>query len=300
MSIISYLFMCIIFGTTFLFIKVGLNLGWSPFLFSSLRFIIAGLFVLIFLIAIDKKHNLSWKQHLKVFYLAALMTSFPFAALYWGEQFITSGESAILVASAPLFIILMSTFMHKKRLLKTELCGLISCVAGIFFVIGKEIDIVNNPYNLQAKIFIILAEVGFAYGSIKSKEIMDTIKNPLYVNGLQMFYGGLLLLVFGFLVNESYSFPVHINGFLILLYLIVFASIISYGIYYWLIQRTNPYFPSTWTFISPVIALMLGFSFLNEDISILGYFGSFLIIFGVFLSNVHLFYKRQISSQISA
>jgi drug/metabolite transporter (DMT)-like permease len=71
-----------------------------------------------------------------------------------------------------------------------------------------------------------------------------------------------------------------------LLYLIVFGSIIASGIYYWLVKRINPLFPSTWLYVSPVIALLVGHFLLNEPISPASVAGTLLVIMGVVVTNL--------------
>ena len=82
----------------------------------------------------------------------------------------------------------------------------------------------------------------------------------------------------------------------ILIYFIFFASILSYGIFYWLIKHTSVFFSSTWTYVSPIIALVLGVIVFNENIGTFGIVGSILILIGTLLSNSELF---RLSSNIS-
>lgn len=114
MIILSYICMCLVFGTTFLLIKTGLDLGWSPFLFSSLRFIIAGLILLLFL-SVYRKENFTFKQHFQILIISILMTAIPFAALYYAEQYIPSGEAAIFTSISPIFILAFNYLLKGQR-----------------------------------------------------------------------------------------------------------------------------------------------------------------------------------------
>lgn len=289
-----YSLMCLIFGTTFLFIKLGLEVGWSPFLFSSLRFVIAGVIVVIFVWIVKKLEVYPIAFHFKIFKLAFLMTTIPFAALYWGEQYISSGEAAILVATSPVFILLINHLMKTERITQVKAIGALISMLGIILTVFNEIDFSSNIESFYAKCFLLIAEIAFAYGSVKSKKVLSNVKNPFLFNGFQMLYGGSLLFLLSFLFQENYSLPVKSYGWSILAYFIFFASILSYGIFYWLIKNTSAFFSSTWTYISPVIAMMLGFIIFGEVITWLGLMGSILILLGVLLSNIQYFKIRRI------
>lgn len=92
--------------------------------------------------------------------------------------------------------------------------------------------------------------------------------------------------------NETYSLPERFDGWLILIYFVLFASILSYGIFYWLIKHTSVYFSSTWTYVSPLIAIFLGMVLLKEEIGPFGLLGAILILGGIFLTNIEIFKKQ--------
>lgn len=288
-----YLVMCFIFGTTFLFIKIGLGTGWSPFLFSSLRFIVAGGIIIGFLQLFSKKVSLTLSIHLQIARLSFFMTTVPFAALYWAEQYISSGEAAMIVATSPIFILIINHFTEQERFNSLRLIGSFISLGGIGLLFYNEISIAGSSESVLATFILLLAEWAFAYGSIQSKRILTELKDPFILNGYQMLYGGALLMAISLIFNEDYSLPAESNGWLILLYFIVFASILSYGIFYWLIKHTSVYFSSTWTYVSPMIALLLGSILLNEDIGYLAVLGASFILGGILLTNIELVKMKQ-------
>lgn len=106
------------------------------------------------------------------------------------------------------------------------------------------------------------------------------------INGIQMFYGGIFLLVLSLCTEQIHvSTIMPWNAVWSIVYLIFVGSIAGHGLYYWLIARTNPVFPSTWLYVSPLIAVLIGYVVLNEAItpSIIG--GGLLILIGVFMAN---------------
>ncbi|MEH7885373.1 EamA family transporter [Bacillus sp. JJ1609] len=293
MIVFFYLVMCFIFGTTFLFIKMGLGTGWSPFLFSSLRFILAGWIIIGFLQLFSKKVALTPSIHSQIARLSFFMTTVPFAALYWSEQYISSGEAAVIVATSPLFILVINHFTKQERINSLRFIGSLISLGGIGLLFFNEISIDSNSESAIAKFVLLLAEWAFAYGSIQSKKVLIELKNPFILNGYQMLYGGSFLMVISQIFNEDYSLPAEFNGWLILIYFILFASILSSGIFYWLIKHTSVYFSTTWTYVSPLIALLLGSVFLKEDIGHFGLLGAVLILGGILLTNTELFKRKQ-------
>lgn len=293
MIIFLYLVMCFIFGTTFLFIKIGLETGWSPFLFSGLRFILAGGILIGFLKLFCKKESLAASIHFQISRLSFFMTTVPFAALYWAEQYITSGEAAVIVATSPIFILIIHHFTKQVGFNFLRLIGSFISFSGIWLLFFNEISIAGNSQSFVAKFVLLLAEWAFAYGSIQSKKVLTEIKDPFSFNGYQMLYGGSFLMALSLVFNETYSLPADTDGWLILIYFVLFASILSYGIFYWLIKHTSVYFSSTWTYVSPLIALLLGSIFLKENLGAFGMVGAALILGGIFFANTELFKKKQ-------
>ena len=131
-------------------------------------------------------------------------------------------------------------------------------------------------------------ELFYGIGSIRSKEILSDLSNvsPFLINGIQMFYGGILLLIASIIVEQpnvtvltswSVQWPI--------LYLIFIGSIGGHGLYYWLLSKTNPVFPSTWLYVSPLIAIIVGYIILGEPLNPTMGMGACLILIGVFLAN---------------
>jgi drug/metabolite transporter (DMT)-like permease len=285
MVIILYTVMCFIFGTTFLLIKTGLNLGWSPFLFSSLRFILAGAILLIF---IRKEEKLTLQQHLQILIISILMTTIPFGALYFGEQYINSGEAAILVTTSPIFILFFQFLLKKESVQFRQAAGALICMIGVILLVMKDLALTTQFHAAIAKGLMVIAEMAFAYGTIRSKEILAKLKASSRFNALQMLYGGIGLLILALVEGERFSLPTNYNGYLILFYFVVIASIVANGIFFVLVKKTNAFFPATWTYVSPLIAMVLGIAVLKEQVGLTGMLGALLILIGVLFANFHI------------
>ncbi|UPW81351.1 DMT family transporter [Lysinibacillus sp. Ag94] len=287
MVIINYFFMCLIFGTTFLAIKIGVDAGLPPFLSAGLRFFIAGLLLFSFMIWREK--TTIWLLFRKeMFFIGVGLTFGTFAALYWAEQYVTSGIAAVLSATGPMIIIVIQTFILKQTGNWKPFIGCVVGVIGVMLLILPSFSIEISPYWMIGCFAIILGEVFYAFGTIYSKHVSRKFEStsPIALNAAQMMHGGILLIILSFFSeNIQLDFllsPASIGSFL---YLTIFGSMIGHSIYYWLVSQTNPVFPSTWLYISPLIAVLLGATFYHEYISWLTVIGTLTIIVGTVLVN---------------
>ncbi|MFK9094441.1 DMT family transporter [Bacillus salipaludis] len=287
MVMINYFFMCLIFGTTFLAIKIGVDAGVPPFLSAGLRFFIAGL--LLFSMMIWKgKTAISLLFRKEMFFTGVGLTFGTFATLYWAEQYVTSGIAAVLSATAPMMIIVIQTFILKQKENRKSLIGCVVGVIGVTFLILPSFSIVVSPFWLVGCFAIIIGQIFYASGTIYTKHVIRKFEktSPIALNAAQMMHGGILLIILSiFSENIQLDYLLSPASIGSLLYLIIFGSMIAHSIYYWLVSRTNPVFSSTWLYISPLIAVILGVILYHEYISWLTGIGALTIIAGTILVN---------------
>ena len=287
MVMINYFFMCLIFGTTFLAIKIGVDAGVPPFFSAGLRFSIAGLLLFSFMVWRGKT-TISLLFRKEMFFTGVGLTFGTFATLYWAEQYVTSGIAAVLSATAPMMIIIIQTIIMKQKGNRKSLIGCIVGVIGVTFLILPSFSIEISPFWMVGCFAIISGQVFYASGTIYTKHVIRKFEktSAIALNAAQMMHGGILLIILSFFTEniqlDYLLSPASIGS---LLYLIVFGSMIAHSIYYWLVSRTNPVFPSTWLYISPLIAVILGVIFYHENISWLTGIGTLTIIVGTVLVN---------------
>lgn len=288
MVIFYYFFMCFIFGTTFLAIKIGVDAGAPPFLSAGLRFFIAGLLLFCYLLW-RKKATMALLFRKEMLFTGVGLTFGTFATLYWAEQYVTSGIAAVLSATGPMMIIVIQTILLKQKASRTALIGCIIGIIGVTLLVLPSFTIDISSFWMIGCFAIIIGEVFYASGTIYTRYVVRKFDktSAIALNAVQMMYGAILLIILS-LFTEDIQFeyvlsPVSIGS---LLYLIIFGSMIGHSIYYWLVARTNPVFPSTWLYISPIIAVILGVIFYHEYISWLTGIGTLTIIVGVILVNI--------------
>ncbi|PEV45664.1 EamA family transporter [Bacillus thuringiensis] len=287
MVIFNYILVCIIFGTTFLTIKMGIEAGAPPLFSAGIRFFLASI-ILMIIFKLKRKEIMPHIFSKRIMYAGFCLTFMTFASLYWSEQYISSGLAAVLSATGPMMILLIQAKRNREKLQKEQLVALVIALIGVIFVslpgMHQQVSFIWSI----ACIVLVIGELFYGIGSIRSKEILSDLSNvsPFLINGIQMFYGGILLLIASIIVEQpnvtvltswSVQWPI--------LYLIFIGSIGGHGLYYWLLSKTNPVFPSTWLYVSPLIAIIVGYIILGEPLNPTMGMGACLILIGVFLAN---------------
>ncbi|WP_410979660.1 DMT family transporter [Bacillus cereus] len=287
MVIFNYILVCIIFGTTFLTIKIGIEAGAPPLFSAGIRFFLAGI-ILMIIFKLKRKEIMPHIFSKRIMYAGFCLTFMTFASLYWSEQYISSGLAAVLSATGPMMILLIQAKRNREKLQKEQLVALVIALIGVIFVslpgMHQQVSFIWSI----ACIVLVIGELFYGIGSIRSKEILSDLSNvsPFLINGIQMFYGGILLLIASIIVEQpnvtvltswSVQWPI--------LYLIFIGSIGGHGLYYWLLSKTKPVFPSTWLYVSPLIAIIVGYIILGEPLNPTMGMGACLILIGVFLAN---------------
>ncbi|MCK9905903.1 EamA family transporter, partial [Frankia sp. Cpl3] len=167
------------------------------------------------------------------------------------------GTAALLVATAPVFTTIVSIYFKQIHFRWYVLTGLLVSVAGAGLIVGNQLGEEHGLLSLLSKLFIIAAELFFAIGAVSSRKHLSSL-SPFAFNGYQMLFASIGLLILSVCVEQPWETAYTLRSLLSLFYLSVVASIIASTIYYWLVKETNATFPTTWTYVAPVIAMLIG------------------------------------------
>ncbi|MEO6177136.1 MAG: EamA family transporter [Flavobacterium circumlabens] len=288
--ILAFAGIYIIWGTTFLAIAYGLR-GFPPFILSGLRFLVAGLIILGWLWIKGEKPNslINWYKNFipGVFNLAAGV-----GLVAWGEQYLTSTEAAIIMATEPFWFILLDRKNWKKYFSSPlVVTGLLIGISGLILFVKDSL--LNGTYEgnhaLRAIAIGVLcmSAIFWVIGSLFSKNRASS--HSIFMNvGQQLFAGGVVSLIIASIKGEWTSFQfdaVAIEAWSSLLYLIFFGSIIAYLSFIWLLTVRPPAVVSTHTYVNPVVAVLFGWLIAGQTISAAQSWGLIIILFGVLLTN---------------
>ncbi|MGO4791033.1 DMT family transporter [Paenibacillus sp. 2KB_20] len=302
MIIFNYLLMCAIFSTTFLAIKIGVEAGLPPFLSAGLRFLLAGAFIFLWMI-LQRKAKPSLLLRKEFLLIGMTSTFLTFATLYWAEQHVSSGIAAILSATGPMMILMIQSVVMRKNARRSDYWGCAVGFAGVCLLIMPELAMGSDLIWILSCIAILIGEIGYSVGSLATRKLSFDMPNvsPITINAVQMMYGGAALLLL-----SLFSEQVQWNGILTLpaigsvLYLTMVGSMLGHSLYAWLLKATNAFFPSTWLFVSPIIALGLGAFLYDEAISSYSIIGSMLIIGGILIVNLPELRARRTARRVAS
>lgn len=274
-----YILTCMIWGSTWLVIKIGLE-SIPPIISAGYRFTLASILILG-VISIKKIKIQTDVMAIKLYLSMAFFSFiFPYGFIYWAEQFVPSGLTAILYAVYPFSIAVFSFLMiPSEKIGINKIIGIVISFTGLYVIFSESFT--GNLDNY------ILGLIAVFISAIMQSSIAVSIKkyghhlHPLAMNFYPMLIAGIVLLVYGFIIEGQLKIRYDYKAFFSVFYLALFGSLITFTSYYWLIKRVNIIIVSLITFITPIIALFLGWLFYREELSMHQLAGCFLVLVGL-------------------
>jgi len=279
MAAALYALLCLIWGSTWLAIKVGL-VGVPPFLGAGLRFLLSTLVVGFMLAGRRTRFALTRDDKICVLSLGLLVFWLDYAAVYWAETRISSGLTAILFSTTPLMTSLLSAYWTRSETLSgRKIAGILVGVLGtaLLFWPRERLDLSQQALGMLATLGgVLCAAINLV---LMKKHGRDS--DPFVLNFLGMGFGAVCLLAMS-AVTESWPAVVWSrSNVLALLYLCIFGSVIAFSIYYYLIKKMDATIVSLSTLVFPIVALALGRAFLHETVTPTAVAGIATILAGV-------------------
>ena len=276
-----FIALCLIWGSTWYFIKISLNAGVPPFYGVGLRFFFSGLLFLAY-IYYKKLEIPCSKQAIKLYLSFGLLNfSLSYGMTYWATQYIFSSISSILWGLFPLFTSLMAHFMIKddpeERLNKSKISALFAGLCGVIVMsLNQEIDLASQSFS--AILVLISVIIIAAYPSVLYKKYSDEV-GPYQMNAVCQVLTGFVMLGSSYIVGEDTSVIIWNNELILTtLYLIIFGGFISWGIYFWLYQFLNVTQVTYVAIFPPIVAIFMGWVFLGEILSTKEIIGTLFIL----------------------
>jgi drug/metabolite transporter (DMT)-like permease len=277
-----WLVLCGIWGSTWLFIKLGLA-DLPPFTFAGIRFVIA-LAILCTIIRIRRialpRARADW---ILLAITGILSFGFNYGLVFWGEQYISSGLAALLQATTPAFGLVFAHFhLPGERLSWAKIGGVILGVCGVGVVFSNQLAVAGRQ-ALAGCVALLLSSIVVAYSNVLVKTYGNKL-NPAILAAGQMFFGLLLLLAVGMgLEGNPFRFHWTALAVIALLYLAIVGSVIAFLLYYWLILHMDVTKSMLIALVTPVVAVLLGMIVLDEQIGWRTLAGGAMIMLGITL-----------------
>lgn len=269
--ILAFFAIYFIWGTTYLASIIGLE-GLKPFVLSSLRYLAAALLLGAYLV-FSGKFRLQRGSLPVLFISGSLMLVGGSGLVVYGEQYVNSGYAAVIVATEPLWFVLLDKKRWKFYLgNRVVVLGLIIGFAGILlFAWLSPAEAALKPGGIiQGTCILLISAVLWVTGSLYANKKLPAGGSNVTHTAVQLFSGGLVSAVLALVFGEWNVFdPVAVtaNVWYALLFLIIFGSLIAYVAYNWLLTVRPPAIVSTHTYVNPVVAIVTGAAFGGEKIS---------------------------------
>jgi len=277
---VVWLILCGIWGSTWLFIKLGLA-DLPPLTFAGIRFLLAS----IILSALILARGVRWPRSRRDWFLIAIVGLLQFTLNYglvfWGEQHIPSGLAAVLQSTFPVFgLVIAHLYLPQERMTPAKVFGVMLGVVGVSIIFSHQLAIAGRM-ALFGSIALVFSAFFGAYSNVLVKAYARAIDPQVLAAG-QMLCGFPPLLALG-IATEGNPFRFHWTTMaaISLAYLVVVGSVIAFALYYWLVRHMDVTKTMLIALVTPVVAVVLGLIVLNEKLNWRLFAGGGCIIVGL-------------------
>lgn len=263
--ILAFAAVYVIWGSTYLAIQYAIE-TLPPFLMAGVRFIIAGgiLYLWARLRGVPRPRRIHWRSALII---GGLLLLFGNGLVAWAEQFVASGQAALLVAMVPIWTVLLEWIRPGGvRPSPTVLLGVCLGFFGLILLIGPGL---GGSIHTGGVIALLISSLSWTIGSLYARGA-PLPRSPTLTNGIEMLAGGVLLLAVGFARGEWQSVELAaISGqsVIALVYLIIFGSLIGFSSFIYILTHASPTRVSTYAYVNPVVAVLLGWALAGEPLT---------------------------------
>jgi drug/metabolite transporter (DMT)-like permease len=276
----------VLWGSTYLGVKVALH-TLPPMLLSSIRFLVGGIILFIFTLlkgdSLPKFEN--WKGAVIV---GLLLSGIGNSGVAYAINFMPSGLVALLVATLPAWMILLDyLFFSERKPSLISTIGLLLGFVGMAYLLNPFQHNLGKEIALFPAFLVFVGSISWAYGSLLS----PTFKMPpaTQSTAIQMIAGGVFSLIVSLLAEKNQVQAIQNmthETYFAMLYLIFVGSFVGYSAYTWLINNAPAQLIATYAYVNPVVAIFLGWLFVDEHLTSRSFTASVIILGGVVLMTV--------------
>jgi drug/metabolite transporter (DMT)-like permease len=265
----AFLAIYLIWGSTYLAIRIAIE-TIPPFLMAGARYSIAGLLLLAWL-RLRGETKTTWLEWREASIVGGLMLLGGNGAVSWAEQFVPSGLAALLVSTIPIWVVLLDwLWLRSARPGPRMFLGLALGIMGVGLLLRPgAAPAAPGGVSILGAAVLLLAAGSWAAGGLYARRARLPSSSLLSV-AMQMIAGGILLFVAGTVMGEwprLHVQAISTRSLLALGYLVIFGSLVGLTSYLWLIKNTTPAKASTYAFVNPVVAIVLGWAIAGEALS---------------------------------
>ena len=280
--IIALLLVWVVWGSTYNAIKVAVG-AVPPLLMMGMRFLAAGA-ILYPILRLRGTPNPTRKQWLQLGSLGAIMLGSGSGAVAFASQWVSSGLSATVIATSPIWFAIIAGLMGKWPN-KLEWLGIIIGFSGAVMLNLFEGELRGNFW---AALALFLGPIGWVSGSLLSQKVNrdatargETVPSGPMNSAMQLICGGVLLVLLSLLRGEQITWPIPISAILAWAYLVIFGSLIAFSAYIYTLRRARPALVSSYAFVNPIVATAIGVGLQGERLSPISMVAMAIVLVGV-------------------
>jgi drug/metabolite transporter (DMT)-like permease len=261
--VLAFAIVYLVWGSTYLVASIGVH-ALPPILFGGIRFICAGILLGLTAMALGRKFDLDATEWRHLFIVAVGSVLIPNSFTNYAMQSVASNQTAILNASAALWIALFATRGRRAHALdRRTLVGLIIGFAGAALIVWPRGGVVASDFGLQ--LLILVAVFVWSYTTVYIRNAHSKL-DLLSFSAIQMLLGGVMMTGAGLAMGEAAQWTWSKPGIIAMAYLTIASSCLAYTAFSWLARNTTPAMVGTYSYVNPAIAAVLGWWFLDEHL----------------------------------
>ena len=282
--ILAFFAIYVIWGSTYMLNKIAV-LELPPFILASIRFVSAGLIIFVIAKLMGTSIRITKKQLLNTTIAGFLFLTFGNGVVVWALRYVDSGFAALEISAQPLVVLILMRIFQGKKIQTMSVIGVILGVIGIYLLVGQK-EIISKENSVLGILMIFACMISWGYGSLFVGKA--ELPNNYFVNtGYQMVTGGFMLFIASMIFGETWvpfsDWSMRVKWSMLIL--ILFGSIVAFTAFNYLLRSVSPEKVATSTYVNPIIALILGWYFLDEQITLQSVVAAAVLLTGVYFIN---------------
>jgi len=279
--VVAFVAIYIVWGSTYLFNKIAVS-ELPPFFLASIRFFIAGVLMIGLAIFSKQKLSISKKELLNSVAASFFFMVYGNGVFVWALKYVDSVFGALLASTQPLFVLFLLKLIDRKPFQKKSLIGVALGMFGMFLLVNQR-ELTTPEGSLLGIFMILTCVLSWSYGSVFVSKA-ELPKSFLVSTGYQMLAASFILLTGSFSINEHWSSPLtwSSNVQIAMLMLIIFGGVVAFTAFNYLLKVVSPEKVATSAYVNPVIALFMGWYFLDEKLTTQSLIASLILLTGVY------------------
>ena len=282
--IVSFFAVYVIWGSTYVFNKIAVT-ELPPFFLASMRFIAAGLLIMLISKILKFQLAITKKQFINSLIAGFLFLVYGNGVFVWALKYVDSGFAALLASTQPLFVLLLMRLIDRKPMQRKSIFGVLLGLVGMYLLVSQQ-EITSSEGTVLGVFMIFTCVFSWSYGSVFVSKA-DLPKNFFVSTGYQMLIAGFMLLIGSITFKETWVSPLNWSTEvqLSMLFLVSFGGIAVFTAFNYLLKNVSTEKVATSAYINPIIAMLLGWYILDERLSLQSIIASVILLTGVYFIN---------------